>query len=168
MKKEKIISRIIALCMIIFSFIAFANDYYEDTAAWDTYFKIHLYNPRALIFSFGMSLGIVGFVYGFKQFADTFRAVFSKVGALSNEDIDKHVDFLDFLIKMSHGVGHLSLVIAFLGAVSTVTDEWGWAVNYKFQFIFYILLAYLYILCAIFIIYRPFRKILLNKQENKG
>lgn len=164
-KKYKLIDRTVAIIVGFFSSYIFITDQY-DIYFQTTYLSgIHLWNYKAFVFCFGLSFSIVGFVYGFRSIFHVLISLFSDVDKLKSNELNKNIDLIGFLIRISSGVARIGMIFAFLNLMNKIYT--GRDIALKFAFLFEVLVVYLYMLCAIYILYCPAKRLLINKLEKK-
>lgn len=152
-----------SVLLVIIGFSAVLWDYIYDPYRYCDRTIAVLWNPSVFIFCFSVSLGIVSLAYGFKPVLDIAKTLIGGNRELSKTNMDECIAFVDYAIKVSSNVGRLCLILAFIDGMSQ--DLAAIMSDFKMGFILYIMTGYLYVFCAIYIVYDPIRRILEEKRK---
>lgn len=150
------------MVLIVLSFYQYVKFYFDDYSKLNYSNSPILWNPSALFFALGMSIGIVALVYGFIPFLDVIKTLFSKSNEMTESMLDKQTSFLDFLIKIACGFAKIGMILSFVYIFNRMFTFTGSAKSsfLKHSVISEVLLAYLFSLSAVFILFVPIKKIL--------
>lgn len=158
---KTIIKKILGIVIIIVSFATYLTVRYNRDEYFNDPIQLALWNYRVFLFVLGATIGLIILVYGFTKPYRLLKDLFKKSKEFKVDILEEYIRGLDFMIKSTLGIGRIGMIIAFINLFTTsriFLSTW-----YKIHIIFIILMAYLYALCLIYLIYNPIRQIFVNR-----
>jgi hypothetical protein len=159
---KETIKKLIGIFIIIASFAIYLTVKYSRDVGFNHPMQLlSLWNYKVFLFVLGATIGLIILVYGFSKPCQLIINLFKKSKDLKVDVLEEYIRGIDFMINSTLGIGRVGMIIAFINLFTT--NRIFMATIYKIHIILFILMAYLYALCLIYLIYNPIRQIFVNR-----